>query len=103
MFDWITSFDQQVAAELAAKREWEVLYRAARKTGVYIAPHEGYKLSDHPDCFALSDMRPAAITTKLRNRTDDAYDFAAHANPATTHRHYDRHTERRAKATEWKP
>lgn len=100
MFDWIASFDRQVAAELVAKREWEVLYRAARKTGAYLAPYEGYKLTDHPAYFALSDVRPAAITTKLRNRTDDAYDFAAHANPATTHRHYDRRTERRAKATE---
>ena len=100
MFDWIASFDREVAAALAAKREWEGLSRAARKTGAQIAPYEGYKLTDHPAYFALSDVRPAAITTKLRNRKEDAYDFAAHANPATTHRHYDRRLERRAKATE---
>lgn len=100
MFDWIASFDAEVAAALAAKREWEVRYRAARKAKMAIEPYTGYKLTEHPEYFALSDVRPAAITTKLRNRNEDAYDFAAHANPATTHRHYDRRTERRAKATE---
>ena len=54
----------------------------------------------HSLYFSLLDIRPAAITTKLRNRTADAYDFAAHANPATTHRHYDRRKEKKASATE---
>jgi site-specific recombinase XerD len=100
MFDWIASFDGEVAAALVAKREWEARYRAARKSKTTIEPYEGYKITEHPEYFALSDVRPAAITTKLRNRSEDAYDFAAHANPATTHRHYDRRMERRAKATE---
>lgn len=100
MFDWIASFDSEVAAALAAKRDWEVRYRTARKAKTTIEPYEGYKITEHPEYFALSDIRPAAITTKLRNRSEDAYDFAAHANPATTHRHYDRRMERRAKATE---
>ncbi|MFY3137884.1 hypothetical protein ACOTFF_16410 [Achromobacter xylosoxidans] len=39
--------------------------------------------------FNLQDIRPAAITSKLAKRDAGAYDFAAHANPATTHRHYD--------------
>ncbi|MFY1876314.1 hypothetical protein [Achromobacter xylosoxidans] len=45
-------------------------------------------------------IRPAAITSKLAKRDADAYDFAAHANPATTHRHYDRRRVKRASATE---
>lgn len=57
-------------------------------------------LTAHPEYFSLLDVRPAAITTKLRNRDGDAYDFAAHANPATTHRNYDRRKEKKAKATE---
>jgi len=50
--------------------------------------------------FSLLDVRPAAITTKIRNRDTDIYDFAAHANPATTHRHYDRRTIKKASSTE---
>jgi hypothetical protein len=100
MFDWIASFDKEVAAGLAAKKEWEARYRAARKTKATIEPYGGYPLVEHPMYFALSDTRPAAITKKLSTRADDAYDFAAHANPATTHRHYDRRIEKRAKATE---
>jgi hypothetical protein len=98
MYDWIASFDKEVAAALAAKREWEERYRAARKFGAALEPYEG--LQEHREYFSLSDVRPVAIATKLRNRNEDAYDFAPHANPATTHRHYDRRTERRAKATE---
>lgn len=100
MFDWIASFDSEVSAALAAKREWEVRYRAARKAKTTIKPYEGYKITEHPEYFALSDIRPAAITTKLRNRSEDVYEFAGHANPATTHRFYDRRQEKRAKATE---
>lgn len=57
-------------------------------------------LTQHSEYFAPLDIRPAAITTKLDKRSADAYDFAAHANPATTHRHYDRRKVRRASATE---
>ncbi|ARP95050.1 hypothetical protein CAL15_12100 [Bordetella genomosp. 13] len=57
-------------------------------------------LTEHPWYFALQDIRPAAITKKLEQRAQDAYDFAAHANPQTTHRHYDRRVVKRATATE---
>jgi hypothetical protein len=57
-------------------------------------------LTKHPEYFAQMDIRPAAITTKLSNREADAYDFAAHANPSTTHRHYDRRKVKKARATE---
>lgn len=100
MYAWIASFDPMVAAELTAKGEWEVRYRAAYKDGKKLAEYKGYKITEHPAYFALQDVRPAAITTKLRNRDADAYDFAAHANPATTHKHYDRRSEKKARATE---
>jgi len=100
MYEWIASFDPVVAVELSKKQAWEEKYRAARKAGEKLAKYEGYKITEHPAYFALQDVRPAAITTKLRNRTADAYDFAAHANPATTHKHYDRRTEKKARATE---
>lgn len=58
------------------------------------------ELVEHKEYFSLLDIRPAAITTKLKNRSADAYDFAAHANPTTTHRHYDRRKEKKASATE---
>jgi hypothetical protein len=48
----------------------------------------------------MSDIWPAMITTKLRNRGEDAHNFAAHENPATTRRNYDRRTGLRAKDTE---
>lgn len=57
-------------------------------------------LTSHKMYFNLQDIRPAAITSKLAKRDADAYDFAAHANPATTHRHYDRRRVKRATATE---
>jgi hypothetical protein len=44
----------------------------------------------------MSDLTLAIHTLAIQ----DAYDFAAHANPATTHQHYDRRLERVAKATE---
>jgi integrase len=100
MYAWIASFDPKVAAELLAKGEWEAEYRAARKAGRKMDEYNGYKITEHSEYFALQDVRPAAITTKLRNRDADAYDFAAHANPATTHKHYDRRTEKKARATE---
>ena len=57
-------------------------------------------LVEHSMYFSLQDIRPAAITTKLRNRNTDAYDFAAHANPSTTHKNYDRRKEKKASTTE---
>jgi hypothetical protein len=63
----------------------------------------GCKASDlveHPMYFSLLDIRPAAITKKAEQRAADLYDFAAHANPATTHRHYDRRKVKKASATE---
>ncbi|MGX9694575.1 hypothetical protein ACTJNK_29840 [Achromobacter anxifer] len=57
-------------------------------------------LTNHRMYFNLQEIRPAAITSKLAKRDADAYDFAAHANPATTHRHYDRRRIKRASATE---
>lgn len=100
MFEWIASFDDTVAAELARKRAWEVQYRAAKKAGRSLPPYAGYSVTEHADYFSALDIRPAAITTKLRNRSADAYDFAAHANPNTTHEHYDRRIEKKASATE---
>jgi integrase len=100
IYAWIASFDPMVAAELVAKGRWEAEYRAARKAKTKMAEYSGYKITEHPAYFALQDVRPAAITTKLRNRDADAYDFAAHANPATTHRYYDRRSEKKARATE---
>lgn len=57
-------------------------------------------LTQQAEYFSPLDIRPAAITTKLRRRDSDAYDFAGHANPSTTHRHYDRRRVLRAAATE---
>lgn len=57
-------------------------------------------LVEHPEYFSLLDVRPAAITTKIRERKADTYDFAAHANPATTHNFYDRRKVKKASATE---
>jgi hypothetical protein len=61
---------------------------------------EPKELVEHPQYFSLLDIRPAAITTKIRNRSADMYDFAAHANPTTTHRNYDRRKVKKASATE---
>ncbi len=49
--------------------------------------------------FTLNDGRPTAITKKLERRDADVYDFAAHANPTTTHKHYDRRQVKKAAAT----
>lgn len=101
MFAWIASFDHDAASALSKQKEWELAYKAAYDKGERAErPDLTYRLVDHPAYFSLQDVRPAAITTKLRNRDKDAYDFAAHANPGTTHRHYDRRNEKRARATE---
>ncbi|WP_432785064.1 hypothetical protein [Oligella sp. MSHR50489EDL] len=55
-------------------------------------------LVNHPEYFSLQDIRPASITEKLEYRDDDAYDFAAHSNPSTTRKHYDRRKINRANA-----
>jgi len=57
-------------------------------------------VTGHPLYFAVQDIRPAAITAKLVERSADVYDFAAHANPSTTHRNYERRRVKRAAATE---
>ena len=101
MFEWIASFDTVVAAALARKRAAELEYIVAYKKGLKVAKYEAdYRLADHAQYFSLQDIRPAAITTKLSNRNADAYDFAAHSNPSTTHRHYDRRKIKKAGATE---
>jgi hypothetical protein len=100
MYEWIASFDADVAEHLAEKKRWEKLYRAAYKAGETMEKYQGYKITTHQDYFALQDIRPAAITTKLKNRDADAYDFAAHKNQATTHKHYDNRMEKKARATE---
>jgi hypothetical protein len=101
MFAWIASFDREAAGALAKLKEWELAYKAAYDKGERAArPDLTFRLVEHPSYFSLQDDRPAAITTKLRTRQADAYDFAAHVNPSTTHKHYDRRNEKRAKATE---
>jgi hypothetical protein len=101
MFEWIATHDREAAAALHVKKKWEAAYKAAYDKGEAAErPLQEFNLVDHPLYFALQDVRPAAITSKLRARHEDAYDFAAHANPSTTHRHYDRRTEKRARATE---
>ncbi len=99
MWEWIASFDPDAAAALKAAREHEAARRRERWAATGKDAPE-YSIADHPEYFAAMDIRPAAITTKLERRSADAYDFAAHANPATTHRHYDRRKVKRASATE---
>lgn len=94
---WIGSQDTTAAKAFEEKKRRE----AAKRRGEEAADHDGANaIASHPMYFTLSDVRPAAITQKLADRSADAYDFAAHANPSTTHRHYDRRSEKRAAATE---
>lgn len=74
---------------------WGAVWRSvwARYLGI-----EENLVTSHPEYFNLQEIRPAAITEKLTERSADVYDFAAHANPATTHRHYDRRRVNSAKA-----
>lgn len=58
------------------------------------------EVAKHPEYFTMMDIRPAAITTKMKNRDADVYDFAAHGTRATTDKHYDRRKVKRASATE---
>jgi hypothetical protein len=76
---------------------WGSVWQDAMLAYIGCSPSE---LVAHPMYFALSDERPAAITKKLDKREADAYDFAAHANKATTHAHYDRRRVKKASATE---
>lgn len=57
-------------------------------------------VTQHPLYFSLMNVRPVAITKKFEQRSADVYDFAAHASPATTRKHYDRRSIKRASATE---
>lgn len=76
---------------------WGTVWQKAMLAFIGCAPKE---LVKHPKYFSLLDVRPAAISKKLDQRSKDTYDFAAHANPATTHRDYDRRRVKRATATE---
>ncbi|WP_446903058.1 site-specific integrase [Burkholderia sp. YIM B11467] len=96
MYAYIGRFDSRIARECEAKRARE----AAQRKGFAVEGELKLTLVDHPAYFSMLDVRPAAITTKLANRDADAYDFAAHANPSTTHKHYDRRKVKVAKATE---
>lgn len=80
-----------------SKNGWASVWQDAMRGWLQ---HDGDALVKHPLYFSLMDVRPAAITTKIRQRKADMYDFAAHANPSTTHRHYDRRKINRAEPTE---
>ncbi|WP_048803899.1 hypothetical protein [Burkholderia multivorans] len=80
MYAYIGGFDPAIAREFEEKCKREAAQRRGEN-----ADDVELKLVNHPSYFALSDVRPAAITAKLDARDADAYDFAAHANPATTH------------------
>ncbi|WP_186151880.1 hypothetical protein [Burkholderia gladioli] len=100
MYAFIGERDPEIARELEVKKMREAAQRLANRINRPVKGGMEMMLTRHPDYFALSDIRPAAITTKLANRDADAYDFAAHANPSTTHRHYDRRKVKAAAATE---
>lgn len=76
---------------------WGSVWQDAMLAWIGCEPSE---LVKHPDYFSLLDIRPAAISAKMTNRDADVYDFAAHANPATTHKNYDRRKIKKASATE---
>ena len=95
MYAYIGARDPEIAAEWEAKKARERAQRAGA-----LAPSVALKLTEHPDYFALSDARPLAITKKLDNQDRDAFDFAGHANPATTLKNYDRRKVKKAGATE---
>jgi integrase len=96
MYAFIGASDRAIAREYGIKKQRE----AAQRVGKPITGEFKLLLTQHPMYFSMLDIRPAAITTKLENRDADAYDFAAHANPSTTHAHYDRRKVKRARATE---
>ncbi|KVT58334.1 hypothetical protein [Burkholderia ubonensis] len=92
--------DLEIAKEQEVKKMREAAQRIANRINRPVKGGMETMLTKHPDYFSLQDIRPAAITTKLTNRNADAYDFAAHSNPSTTHRHYDRRKVKAANATE---
>ena len=100
MYTYIGQFDPEIAKEFEAKKMREAEQRRAARVNSPMREGMDLQLTRHPAYFAISDIRPTAITAKLENRDDDAYDFAAHSNPGTTHRHYDRRKVKAAKATE---
>lgn len=100
MYSYIGAFDPEIAKEFEEKKRREASQRIAKRRDNPMTTRVELQLTNHPAYFSMLDIRPAAITAKLEKRDDDAYDFAAHANPATTHRHYDRRKLKVAKATE---
>ena len=76
---------------------WGCVWQDAMRAYLQCEPGE---LVKHANYFSLMDVRPAAITSKITKRSADMYDFAAHANPGTTHRNYDRRKINRAEPTE---
>ena len=59
-----------------------------------------YRQVDHAQYFSLQDIRPSVIAAKFDQHNIDAYDFAAHANSDTRHKHYDRWKVKKAGAAE---
>lgn len=100
MYSFIGEFDNAIAREYEAKKMHEAAQRIANRVNSPIRGGMELKITKHPAYFSMLDIRPTAITAKLTNRDSDAYDFAAHADPSTTHRHYDRRRVKVAKATE---
>lgn len=100
MYHYIGANDRAIAKEFEVKKLREAAQRIGRRVDNPIRGSMELKLTKHADYFSMLDIRPAAISTKLENHDADAYDFAAHANPGTTHRHYDRRKVRKATATE---
>ncbi|MBN3848190.1 hypothetical protein G3N58_15320 [Paraburkholderia sp. Ac-20342] len=100
MYTYIGAFDPAIAKEFEEKKKREAAQRKAKRIDSPAADTVKLLITDHPAYFSMLDIRPAAITAKLVSRESDAYDFAAHANPATTHRYYDRRKAKAASATE---
>jgi len=100
MYHYVGQFDKAIAREYEAKKMHEAAQRIANRVNSPIRGGMDLQITKHPAYFSMLDVRPTAITAKLQNRDDDAYDFAAHSNPSTTHRHYDRRKVKAARATE---
>lgn len=96
MFSWIGLRDTAVAAQFSEKKAREALKRQGLASEESAIP----SVTVHAEYFSLSDIRPTAISRKLSDNAGDAYDFAGHANPSTTHKFYDRRKEKTASATE---
>ncbi|WP_124478368.1 hypothetical protein [Burkholderia ubonensis] len=100
MYAFISEYDAEIAKEFEVKKMREAAQRIANRINRPVKGGMELMLTKHPDYFSMQDVRPAAITMKLENRSADAYDFAAHSNSSTTHRHYDRRMVKSADATE---